>query len=142
MKPIPSFALYRLVAYLALAGILLPAPVQSLTLDLQRRNQGTGAITLQKEEVDPKRIGVIAEDVWNFHWCKIATMRVDAFVPKINNALEAARALGMKVMLNAERPESKFLSVSGGLSSTRSYCLGVCLCVPRSLRLGPLANPA
>ena len=44
MKPIPSFALYRLVAYLALAGILLPAPVQSLTLDLQRRDQATGAI--------------------------------------------------------------------------------------------------
>jgi len=99
MKPIHSFALYRLVAYLALAGILLPAPVQSLTLDLQRRDQGTGAITLQKEEVDPKRIGVIAVDVWNFHWCKTATMRVDAFVPRINNALEAARALGMKVML-------------------------------------------
>ena len=82
-----------------LAGGLLPATGHGLTLDLQRRDPVTGAITLQKEEVDPKRVGVIAVDVWNFHWCKTATMRVDAFVPRMNKALEAARALGMTVML-------------------------------------------
>jgi hypothetical protein len=44
-------------------------------------------------------VGVIAVDVWNFHWCKTATMRVDAFVPRMNKALDAARSLGMTVML-------------------------------------------
>ena len=82
-----------------LAGGLLPATGHGLTLDLQRRDPVTGAITLQKEEVDPKRVAVIAVDVWNFHWCKTATMRVDAFLPRMNKALEAARALGMTVML-------------------------------------------
>ena len=99
MKQITSVVLSRLVALLTLAAIFIPVYAHGLTLDLQRRDPGTGAITIQKEEVDPKRIGVIAVDVWNFHWCKTATMRVDAFVPRINNALEAARALGMKVML-------------------------------------------
>ncbi len=50
-----------------LAGGLLPATGNGLTLDLQRRDPVTGAITLQKEEVDPKRVAVIAVDVWNFH---------------------------------------------------------------------------
>ena len=99
MKNTALVVFRRLAACLALAGVLLPAPAQSLTLELQRRDPVTGAITLQKEEVDPKRVGVIAVDVWNFHWCKTATMRVDAFVPRMNKALEAARALGLTVML-------------------------------------------
>ncbi|HAV60759.1 MAG TPA: hypothetical protein DCY13_00140, partial [Verrucomicrobiales bacterium] len=66
---------------------------------LQTRDPATGKITLTREKVDPARVGVIAVDVWNFHWCKTATMRVDAFVPRMNQALEAARALGMTVML-------------------------------------------
>ncbi len=70
-----------------------------LTLDLQTRDPATGKITLQTEEVDPKRVGVIAVDVWNFHWCKTATMRVDAFIPRLNRALDSARELGMTVML-------------------------------------------
>ncbi len=99
MKRITSILAGRLIALLTLAAFFLQASAHGLTLDLQRRDPGTGAITVQKEEVDPKRVGVIAVDVWNFHWCKTATMRVDAFVPRMNKALEAARALGMKVML-------------------------------------------
>jgi NPCBM/NEW2 domain/Fn3 associated len=70
-----------------------------LTLDLQTRDPVTGAVTVKAEEIDPRRIGVIAVDVWNFHWCKTATMRVDAIVPRMNKALDAAREMGMTVML-------------------------------------------
>lgn len=89
----------HLAAGLALALALLPARASSLSLELQRRDPATGKIIVAKEKVDPKRVGVIAVDVWNYHWCKTATMRVDAFVPRMNKALEAARALGMTVML-------------------------------------------
>jgi hypothetical protein len=74
-------------------------PATPLQLTCQTRDPDTGAIRLTTETVDPKRVGVIAVDVWNFHWCKTATMRVDAIVPRINQALDAARALGMTVML-------------------------------------------
>lgn len=70
-----------------------------IELTLQTRDPATGKILLTTEKVDPKRVGVIAVDVWNFHWCKTATMRVDAIVPRMNRALDAARALGMTVML-------------------------------------------
>ena len=89
----------RLAVGLALALVLTPAFARGLSLELQRRDPVTGATILEKEEVDPAKVGVIAVDVWNYHWCKTATMRVDAFVPRIDKALEAARALGMTVML-------------------------------------------
>ena len=82
---------------LALLGAA-PA-VCGLTLELQSRDPATGVIRTQTEEVDPRHVGVIAVDVWNFHWCKTATMRVDAFIPRLNRALDAARELGMTVML-------------------------------------------
>src|SRR5262245_36684056 len=70
-----------------------------LELTLQTRDAATGTIRRTAERVDPHRVGVIAVDVWNYHWCKTATMRVDALVPRIDRALNAARELGMTVML-------------------------------------------
>ncbi len=89
-----TFLLFALAGLAA--GITRAAEIE---LTLQTRDPATGKIVLTAEKVDPKRVGVIAVDVWNFHWCKTATMRVDAFVPRMNKALEAARALGMMVML-------------------------------------------
>lgn len=71
----------------------------AIELQLQTRDPQTGAIRLALEKIDPLKVGVIAVDVWNYHWCKTATMRVDAFVPRMNHALDAARSLGMTVML-------------------------------------------
>ena len=86
-----------LLTLVIFAATITPAVEMELTL--QTRDPATGCIQLTTEKVDPKQVGVIAVDVWNFHWCKTATMRVDAIVPRMNRALEAARALGMKVML-------------------------------------------
>lgn len=72
---------------------------KQIELDLQTRDPATGEIKTKRERVDASKVGVIAVDVWNYHWCKTATMRVDAFVPRINKALEASRSLGMTVML-------------------------------------------
>lgn len=73
--------------------------MHGLDFKLQQRDPLTGQVQVETEEVHPSKIGVIAVDVWNFHWCKTATMRVDAIVPRINKALTAARDLGMTVML-------------------------------------------
>ena len=70
-----------------------------IELTLQTRDPVTGKILLTTEKIDPARVGVIAVDIWNYHWCKTATMRVDAIVPRLNKALAGARSLGMTVML-------------------------------------------
>ena len=84
---------------LALAAGLVQAEPSQLNLTFQTRDPVTGKIILTTEEVDPRHVGVMVVDVWNYHWCKTATMRAGAFVPRMNKALAAARALGMTVML-------------------------------------------
>lgn len=71
----------------------------AFTVELQRRDPASGKILTYEEELDPKRVAVVAVDIWNFHWCKTSTERVSALVPRINKALEQARALGMTVFL-------------------------------------------
>ena len=98
----PSFPAFVRCASLVQAIAILTvgvAQAAEMELTLQTRDPATGKIVLATEMVDPNRVGVIAVDVWNFHWCKTATMRVDAIVPRMNKALDAARALGMTVML-------------------------------------------
>jgi len=106
--PANSHMLFRLfTARIACAGLVLSCSLLAITqaraaeieLTLQTRDPDTGKVILTPEKVDPRHVGVIAVDVWNFHWCKTATMRVDAIVPRMNKALDAARALGMTVML-------------------------------------------
>jgi hypothetical protein len=75
------------------------ARANAVELTLRTRDPATGQVVLAKESVDPQHVGVLAVDVWNSHWCKPATMRVDAIVPRMNKALVAARELGMTVML-------------------------------------------
>lgn len=90
-----------------LLGLALALPIvggfslaaAEIELTLQTRDPATGRIELASERVDPRHVGVVAVDVWNFHWCKTATMRVDAIVPRMNKALQAARDLGMTVLL-------------------------------------------
>lgn len=77
----------------------MTAAATPLELTFQTRNPVTGEVVRTVERVDSARMGVVAVDVWNFHWCKTATQRVDAIVPRMNRALAAARDLGMTVLL-------------------------------------------
>lgn len=81
------------------AGTLGASPARSLTLELQRRDPVSGAATTSHETVDPKRVGLVVVDMWNWHWCKTSTERVSALVPRLNACLREARDLGMPVFL-------------------------------------------
>ena len=58
-------------------GMSQPGELKAAELELtfQTRHAATGTIQRTAERVDPHRVGVIAVDVWNYHWCKTATMR-------------------------------------------------------------------
>ena len=69
-------------------------------IELTLQSRGTeGKPHAVKERVDPSKVGIVVVDMWNFHWCKTATMRVDALVPRMNRVLDAMRREGMTVML-------------------------------------------
>jgi hypothetical protein len=87
----------NLSAHGAPPGSLETTPT-GLRFTLQTRGED-GKTTTREEAIDPKKTGVVVVDPWNFHWCKTATMRVDALIPRMNRSLEACRELGMTVML-------------------------------------------
>jgi hypothetical protein len=91
---------------LTVAALLAAAPTATsraadgatLELSLQTRDE-RGRAVVTGEKVDPAHVGIVVVDMWNYHWCKTAAMRVGALVPRMNRALDAARGLGMTVML-------------------------------------------
>ena len=89
------------LGFVIVIGLALMPRVGAVPIrwSLQTRDPQSGEVRVTHEVVDSSRIGVVAVDIWNYHWCKTATMRVDAFVPRINKALAAARDLGMPVFL-------------------------------------------
>src|SRR5438105_9245663 len=52
----------------------------------------------RREKIDPKRVGVGVIDVWDYHWCVTCTQRVASMVPRMNQAFEGARQLGMQII--------------------------------------------
>ncbi|MHC5538378.1 chitobiase/beta-hexosaminidase C-terminal domain-containing protein, partial [Singulisphaera rosea] len=74
-------------------------PSKALELELRHRDPATGEPRVESLAVDPAKVGVVVVDVWNWHWCKTATERVGALVPRMNRVLDSARELGMSVML-------------------------------------------
>lgn len=82
-------------------GVVLVAtcPADPITLHLQTRDAASGAITVTPTVIDPEHLGVVAVDVWNWHWCKTATQRVAAIVPRMRVCLDRLRDMGATVFL-------------------------------------------
>lgn len=68
-----------------------------IELTLLSRDGPTGEPRNETSSVDPRRVGVVLVDTWNFHWCMTATQRCGSFVERFNTALEGCRRLGMQV---------------------------------------------
>jgi nicotinamidase-related amidase len=67
-------------------------------LNLRSRSRETGQVLSNNRRIDPGRVGVVVMDMWSYHWCMTCSERAAALVPRMNRALEGARALGMTVI--------------------------------------------
>ena len=70
----------------------------SFRLRLQYRDSADGTLVMEERQIHPARCAIVAIDMWDRHWCKTYTQRVANLVPRMNRALDAARALGMQVV--------------------------------------------
>jgi len=88
-----------IVAAVVVATIVVcgAARGEAVKFRLQSRDRQTGQVQVVEREIDPAKTGVVVIDMWNFHWCKTATERVGAIVPRMEHCLQAMRALGMQV---------------------------------------------
>lgn len=70
-----------------------------IKLSLQTRDKhGTARQT--PEFVDPRKIGIVAIDVWDYHWCETWRNRAASLIPRFNHCFEAARKLGMTLVFS------------------------------------------
>jgi nicotinamidase-related amidase len=70
-----------------------------IELAYQTRNRD-GRIREATERVDPKRIAVIAVDVWHYHWCRTWRSRAGSLIPRFNQSFDAARRLGITLVFS------------------------------------------
>lgn len=94
------FVLSLLGAMLA-ARSVASAHEATLMLNQRMRKPAAGdsfAIVERQVAWDPRRTAVIVCDMWDRHWCQGATDRVAEMAPRMNEALHAARRLGMLVI--------------------------------------------
>ncbi|MDR3715081.1 MAG: NPCBM/NEW2 domain-containing protein, partial [Puia sp.] len=74
------------------------SPGDSVIVEYSTRDSNNQVIVRQ-EKVDPRTVGIVVIDMWNWHWCKTAAARVGCMVPRMNKCLEGARKMGMQVFL-------------------------------------------
>ena len=72
--------------------------VGELAFKLRRRDRSSGNVAISTETVDPRKVGVVIVDMWNYHWCRTCLPRAGALVPRMNVAFDRARALGMQIV--------------------------------------------
>jgi hypothetical protein len=72
--------------------------IPELEFDLRQRDPASGKITVSKERLDPRDVGIVVVDMWNYHWCRTCLPRAGALVPRMNAAFDRARSLGMQVI--------------------------------------------
>jgi len=72
---------------------------RTIELPLQTRDPNTDTVVVTPTRIDPSKTGIVVVDMWNYHWCKTATERVAAMVPRMERCLTEARQMGMKVFL-------------------------------------------
>jgi nicotinamidase-related amidase len=93
----------RWLLFLLMAPGLRPAGAADLTVDLRSRVEafkGSGewrAVSLQ-QSLPAEKTAVLICDMWDKHWCKGATERVNGLVAKMAPFLESARKRGIQII--------------------------------------------
>src|SRR5579864_6117765 len=66
---------------------------------LQTRDQ-RGIPHTTTEQVDPRKVGIVVMDVWNYNVCKTSRTREASLIPRLNQSFAAARKLGMTLVFS------------------------------------------
>ena len=138
-----------LILFLSL-GLIAPVAAQTtpdeITLSLRIRDAKTGQVVIKPLKIDPRKVGIIIVDPWNYHWCMTACQRVSAMAPRWNRALECARELGIQILWAPTEAASQYAGTPQreqaaavnlvpvpqvrNLSCTFTAAVGACACGP------------
>lgn len=74
-----------------------PGDAKTITLNLQRRD-ASGRVIVTPETFKGSQLAILIIDMWNSHPDPEMASRTAALIPRMNQALDAARALGIRVI--------------------------------------------
>ena len=86
-----SFCIFAL----ALSAQSVPVSIRTA---VQPWKSGSWKQVELSEELDPRRAAIIVCDMWDRHWCRGATERVNELAPKLAKVLAAARQRGVLII--------------------------------------------
>src|ERR1035437_9479108 len=92
-----------LTAITSLCAFAQPPPPGTLELDLRRLlKMETGVDQWEQVSVhakwEPSRTAAVVCDMWDRHWCKSATARVEEMAPRMNDVLTELRRRGVLII--------------------------------------------
>ena len=100
-----------LILFLSL-GLIAPVAAQTtpdeITLSLRIRDAKTGQVVVKPLKIDPRKVGIVIVDPWNYHWCMTWTEQAGGMTPRMNRALQGCRKLGMTVLWGPTDSASMF----------------------------------
>ena len=79
-----------------------------LTLTLRTQDAKTHEPIITSAKIDPKKVGIVIVDPWNYHWCMTLAARVASVAPLYNQAFESARQMGMQIFWAPSEPTSMY----------------------------------
>lgn len=85
-------------ALLCVTTTMSQAAPKSIELTLQTRDPKTGKVATRKATVDPRTVGIVVVDPWNYHWCMTWTHQTASAVPRLNRIVQGARRMGIKII--------------------------------------------
>ena len=62
-------------------------PPEEITLSLRIRDAKTGQVVIKPLKIDPRKVGIVIVDPWNYHWCMTWTEQAGGMTPRMNRAL-------------------------------------------------------
>lgn len=92
-----QFALPVLLMTAFFATFTSTVYTKDITLSLRTRDAQTNDIKTNPLTIDPRKVGIVIVDAWNYHWCMTWTEQAGGMTPRMNRALQGCRTLGMTV---------------------------------------------
>lgn len=87
---------FYFAVFLALARVAAAEPQGEIEFPL--RTRANKQPVERHEKIDPRHVGIVLIDLWDYHWCMTCSQRVASMVPRVNRAFDGARKLGVQIV--------------------------------------------
>jgi len=135
--PLPCAGLFLLLSGIGALGQSLPSvELRSQQLQTDEEGRNTWKTTVSCRDFEPSETALLICDMWNRHWSRGATLRVEEMAPLVDQLARVLRSKGVLIIHSPSETED-FYSGSAALRRARAIRLAPAPAV-KKLTLPPL----